>query len=101
MHIVMVYVQVKPESVEAFIAASSENARHSNQEPGIARFDVLQQADDPTRFCLLEVYRSQAAPAAHRETAHYQTWRETVKDMMAADRTRTEYVNCFPTDEAW
>src|SRR5262245_49893879 len=75
MLIVHVHVQVKPESVEAFQAASLENARHSIQEPGVARFDVVQQADDPTRFVLVEVYRTDDAPARHKETAHYARWR--------------------------
>ncbi|MGC8782311.1 MAG: putative quinol monooxygenase, partial [Anaerolineae bacterium] len=71
MLIVQVHVHVKPEFVDAFIAATVENARHSVQEPGIARFDVLQQADDPTRFILVEVYRTADDPARHKETAHY------------------------------
>ena len=84
MLIVHVHVQVLPEAVEAFIAATRDNAAHSVQEPGIARFDVAQQADDPTRFVLVEVYRTVDAPAQHKETAHYQRWRDTVAPMMAA-----------------
>jgi quinol monooxygenase YgiN len=99
MHIVFVYIHVKPEFVEAFKAATIENARSSAQEPGVARFDFMQQADDPTRFVLVEVYRSKDAPAQHRETAHYLTWRDTVTDMMEGQRTRTEYVNIFPLDD--
>jgi quinol monooxygenase YgiN len=91
MLIVLVQVHVKPESVEAFQAASLENARASLQEPGIARFDVLQQADDPTRFVLVEAYRTDAAPAAHKETAHYAKWRDTVADMMAEPRRSVKY----------
>lgn len=98
MHIVMVYIQVKPEFVQAFIDATMNNARNSNLEAGVARFDFLQQADDPTRFCLYEVYRSKDAPAAHRETAHYLTWRATVQDMMVGERTRVEYANLYPDD---
>ncbi len=99
MHIVMVFVQVKPEYVQAFVEASMENVLGSNQEPGIARFDFMQQADDPTRFCLYEVYHSKDAPAAHRETAHYKQWRDAVQQMMAGDRIRTEFVNLYPTDD--
>ncbi len=102
MHIMMVYVQVKPEFVGAFIEATLANARGSNQEAGVARWDFIQQADDPTRFCLYEVYHSKDALAAHRETPHFLTWRDTVKEMMAGERTRTDYVNLYPTeDDAW
>jgi quinol monooxygenase YgiN len=101
MLIVHVFVHVKPESVEAFRAASLENARNSVQEPGIARFDVVQQMDDPTRFVLVEVYRTEQAPAHHKETAHYQIWRDTVTDMMAEPRTSIKYQNVFPSDEGW
>ena len=79
MLVVHVHVHVKPEYVEAFKAASVENAQQSVQEPGIARFDVIQQHDDPTRFVLVEVYRTPEAPAAHKETAHYAAWRDTVR----------------------
>lgn len=101
MHIVHVHVRVKPEFVEAFKQVTTENARHSVQEPGIARFDVIQQADDPTRFVLVEVYRDEQAPARHRETAHYNAWKERATDMMAEPRTRVIYSNVFPTDEGW
>ena len=83
MLVVHVFVHVKPEFVEAFKAATIENARNSVQEPGIARFDVVQQADDPNRFVLVEVYRTAGDPARHKETAHYATWRDTVAEMMA------------------
>ena len=99
MHIIMVYVQVKAEFVEAFKEITQENARNSVQEAGIARFDVIQQADDPTRFVLVEVYRSKDAPEKHRETAHYLKWRDAALDMMDGQRTRTEYVNVFPADD--
>jgi autoinducer 2-degrading protein len=95
MLIVHVHVRVKPEFVEAFRAATIENARNSIQEPGIARFDVLQQADDPARFLLIEIYRGPDAPARHRETAHYAVWRDTVAEMMAEPRTRVEYTGVF------
>lgn len=101
MHIVHVHVRVKPEFVETFKQVTTENARHSVQEPGIARFDVIQQADDPTRFVLVEVYRDEQAPARHRETAHYNAWKERATDMMAEPRTRVIYSNVFPTDEGW
>jgi quinol monooxygenase YgiN len=101
MLIVHISVSVKPEFVEAFKAATIENARHSVREPGIARFDFAQQADDPTRFTLVEVYRSADAPGAHRATLHYQAWRDTVADMMAQPRARTEFTNLFPPDENW
>ncbi len=96
-----VQIHVKPDLVEAFLQATLENARNSVQEPGIARFDVVQQADDPTRFVLVEIYRTQEAIAAHKETAHYATWRDTAEPMMAEPRTRVQYVTVFPADEGW
>lgn len=101
MLIVHVFVHVKPECVEAFKAASVENARNSVLEPGIARFDVIQQSDDSTRFVLVEVYKDAAAPAAHKETAHYQKWRDTVAEMMAEPRSSIKYTNVFPGDAGW
>ncbi len=101
MLIVNVYVHVKPESVDAFIAATKENARNSVQEPGIARFDVIQRNDDPTQFMLVEVYRTADDPARHKQTAHYKTWRETVAPMMAEPRSSAKYSNVFPGDEGW
>lgn len=86
MLVVQVFVHVTPESVDAFIAATRDNAAHSVQEPGVARFDVLQHADDPTQFTLIEAYRDAAAPAAHKATAHYLQWRDTVAPMMATPR---------------
>jgi quinol monooxygenase YgiN len=99
--IVQVHIHVKPEHVEAFKAATLANARASVQEAGIARFDVCQQADDPTRFVLVEAYRTPAAPAAHKETAHYATWRDTVAPMMAEPRSSVKLVNLFPEDARW
>ncbi len=99
MLIVHVFVLVKPDQIEAFKAATIENARSSLQEPGIARFDVVQQMDDPARFVLVEVYRTPDDPARHKETAHYQRWRDTVEAMMAEPRTSLKYSNVFP-DEA-
>ncbi len=101
MLIVHVFVQVKPDQVEAFRTASLENARNSVQEPGIARFDVIQQQDDPTRFVLVEVYRTSDDPGRHKETAHYQKWRDTVADMMAEPRTSIKYTNVFPDEQDW
>jgi len=101
MLIVHVHAHVKPEFVEAFRQATIENARHSVQEPGIARFDVLQQQDDPTRFILVEVYRTPDDPARHKETAHYQAWRDAVAEMMAEPRTSVKYANVFPGDAGW
>jgi quinol monooxygenase YgiN len=101
MLIVHVHVHVKPESVEAFKQATLENARRSVQEPGIARFDVIQQTDDPTRFVLVEVYRSADAPAKHKETPHYARWRDAVVNMMAEPRSSVRYVNVFPDDSGW
>jgi autoinducer 2-degrading protein len=99
--IVHVSVSVKPAFVDAFKAATIENGRESVKEPGIARFDLVQQDDDPTRFVLIEVYRSADAPAAHRDTRHYQVWRDTVADMMAGPRERTLFAPVFPPDEGW
>ena len=101
MHIVHVHVRVKPESVELFRQATLENARSSVQEPGIARFDVVQQQDDATRFVLIEVYRTAEAPAAHRETAHYLKWRDAVEPMMAEPRQRALYNPVFPGTADW
>jgi quinol monooxygenase YgiN len=101
MLIVHVHVHVKPEFVEQFRVASLQNARSSVQEPGIARFDVLQQADDPARFILVEVYRDAAAPGRHKETAHYAAWRDAVAGMMAEPRSSVKYSNVFPADEGW
>jgi (4S)-4-hydroxy-5-phosphonooxypentane-2,3-dione isomerase len=98
MLIVHVHVKVKPDSVEPFRAATLANAQASRKEPGIARFDVLQQADDPTRFVLSEAYRTAEAPAAHKETAHYATWRDTVAEMMAEPRQSVKFANVDPPD---
>jgi len=99
--IVHVHVRVKPEFVQQFKEATMENARASVKESGIARFDVVQQQDDPTRFVLIECYRTGDAPAAHKETSHYTTWRDNVESMLAAPRTRAIYNNVFPEDSGW
>lgn len=101
MLVVHVHVHVKPEFIEAFKAATVANAIASVREPGIARFDVVQQADDPTRFVLVEAYRTPAAPALHKETPHYAAWRDTVAPMMAAPRTSVKFANVFPGDSGW
>lgn len=101
MLIVHVFVHVKPDQVEAFKAATIENARNSAQEPGVARFDVNQQQDDPTRFVLVEVYRAAGDPARHKETAHYEKWRDSVAGMMAEPRSSIKYSNVFPGEAGW
>ena len=101
MLVVHVHVHVKPDSVDAFREASIENASHSIHESGVARFDVIQQNDDPTRFILIEVYRTADDPARHKETAHYKKWRDTVADMMAEPRQAVQFTNAFPDDEGW
>jgi (4S)-4-hydroxy-5-phosphonooxypentane-2,3-dione isomerase len=101
MLVVHVHVHVKPESINSFREATIENARNSIQETGIARFDVIQQADDPTRFVLVEVYSSGEAAAAHKETRHYQVWRDTVAGMMAEPRHSVKFSNLYPGDEGW
>jgi quinol monooxygenase YgiN len=101
MLVVHVHVRVKPETVEAFKAATLANASASVREPGIARFDVVQQADDPTRFVLVEAYRTTDAPAAHKATTHYAAWRDAVAPMMAEPRTSVKFDNVFPADSEW
>ena len=101
MLIVLVEVKVKAADVESFKAATRKNADASRQEPGIARFDLLQQRDDPTRFVLVEAYRNADAPAAHKETAHYRIWRDTVEKMMAEPRQSRKFDNIDPNDSAY
>jgi autoinducer 2-degrading protein len=101
MQIVLVHVNVKPESIEAFKQATIENASHSVKEAGIARFDVIQQTEDPTKFILIEVYKTADAPAVHKETTHYARWRDTVAEMMAEPRQGIKYRNIFPDDANW
>lgn len=101
MIIVLVYVHVKPELIEDFKRISLENARNSMLETGIARFDVIQQADDPTRFVLVEVYRDAEAPAMHKQTAHYLAWRDQSVEMMAEPRYSIKYQNIFPDEQGW
>jgi len=101
MLVVHVHVRVKPECVEAFKAVSLENARHSVREPGVARFDVVQQTEDSTRFVLVEAYRTPEAPAKHKERAHYAKWRDAVAPMMAEPRFSVKFTNLFPDDKHW
>ena len=101
MLIVHVHVRVKPESVAEFVQATIENARNSVQEPGIARFDVVQQQDDVTKFVLVEVYRTPEAATAHKETAHYAKWRDAVGPMMAEPRESAKYNAMFPDQQGW
>jgi quinol monooxygenase YgiN len=101
MLVVHVHVHVKADQVEAFKQVSLENAQESIKEPGIARFDVVQQNDDPTRFVLVEAYRSPEAPATHKATAHYAKWRDAVEPIMAEPRHSVKYTNLFPDDANW
>ncbi len=101
MLVVHVHVHVKPGGEEAFRAATVENAEHSVKEPGIARFDVIQQQNDASKFVLVEVYRTVDDPARHKETDHYKKWRDAVEPMMAEPRKSVKYSNCFPDDSGW
>jgi quinol monooxygenase YgiN len=101
MLVVHVHVKVKPDCIDAFKETTMENARQSIKEPGIARFDVVQQIDDPTRFVLVEVYRSVEATSAHKATAHYAAWRDRMESLMAEPRYSVKYGNVFPPDEEW
>jgi (4S)-4-hydroxy-5-phosphonooxypentane-2,3-dione isomerase len=101
MVILIVHAHIKTEFIEAFKAATKINAESSAKEPGIARFEVLQQQDDPSRFVLCEVYRDAAGPAKHKESAHYNTWLETVTEMFVTPRTRAFYTNLVPDDAAY
>ncbi len=101
MFVVVVNIHVKDDCIEAFKAATIENASNSIKEPGIARFDVIQQVDEPSRFVLIEVYRTADDPAKHKETGHYKKWRDTVEDMMAEKRFSIKYNSVFPEDVSW
>jgi autoinducer 2-degrading protein len=99
--IVHVHIHVKPDAVEPFKTATLANAAGSRREAGVVRFDMLQDRDDPTRFVLVEIYRSAEAAAAHKETTHYAAWRDAVADMMAETRRSAKYVNVSPDDAGW
>ena len=101
MLVVHVHVRVHPGHEAAFVAATRENARQSVREPGVVRFDVVQQLDDPTRFVLVEVYRTAEDPARHKETAHYAAWRDAVEPMMAEPRRSVKYRALFPEPAEW
>lgn len=101
MLIVHVHVRVRPDHIEAFRAATLANARSSVEEPGVVRFDVVQQEDDPTRFVLVEIYRTPEDPAAHKATAHYAAWRDAVAEMMAEPRSSVRYAAVFPEPAGW
>ena len=101
MLVVQVHVHVKPEAVDAFLAATLENARHSVEEPGVVRFDVLQEAEDRTRFQLLEIYRTAEDPARHKATPHYAAWRDAVEPMMAGPRRSVKLAAHFPAAARW
>ena len=101
MLVVHVHVHVKPEYLEPFKKATLANVRESIKEPGVARFDFVQQKDDPTRFVFVEAYRTPEAPAAHKETRHYQVWRDAVAPMMAEPRSSVKFGNLFPEDADW
>lgn len=99
--VVHVFVNVLPQHVEAFKAATVANASASVKETGIARFDVVQDRDDETRFVLVEVYKDAAAAAAHKETPHYKVWRDAVAPMMASPRESRKFANVFPGNSGW
>jgi autoinducer 2-degrading protein len=101
MVIVHVHVRVLPEWLEEFTEATVANARRSVGEPGVARFDVVQQEDDPTRFVLVEAYHSSFDADAHKETEHYRLWKDAVAPMMAEPRVSVKYANVFPHAEGW
>lgn len=98
MHTVLVFIDVKPDCIDEFIQETLLNAQNSIKEPGIARFDFLQDPDDPRKFLLVEVYRNEGAPAQHKETTHYNRWKTKVADLMATPRTKKIYENIFPND---
>ena len=101
MFVVIVQAHVKPEFIDAFINVTRNNASNSIQEAGVYRFDFYQQSDDPTRFVLLEIYRSEDAPSKHRETEHYVQWRDAVDDMLLEARTKNTYDIIFPPISEW
>jgi autoinducer 2-degrading protein len=102
MLIVHVDVHVIPDDVPAFLAATRTNATASLQEPGVLRFDVISDLADPAHVVLVEVYRDEAGAAAHKQTEHYATWRDTVAGMMAVPRSSVKYSAVFPeADDRW
>jgi len=101
MLVVHVHIKVKPDLIDAFKEVTLSNARESLKEPGIARFDVVQQSDDPTKFVLVEVYRSVEATSAHKATAHYAAWRDRMESLMAEPRSSVKYSSVFPEEDGW
>jgi (4S)-4-hydroxy-5-phosphonooxypentane-2,3-dione isomerase len=99
--IVHVDIAVVPDQLDAFLAATQENAVASRDEPGIVRFDVLSDRAEPNHVVLVEIYRDEAAAAAHKDTSHYQRWRDTVAPMMARPREAARYINTSPADSGW
>ena len=100
MLVVHVHVRIRPGQVEEFLAATLINARASLAEPGVLRFDVIQDEADPAHVVLVEVYRDAEAPAAHKLTPHYAAWRDAVAEMMAEPRASTRFSAVFPPDDA-
>jgi len=101
MVIVHVFIKIKPDMLEPFKAATLKNAQNSIKEPGILRFDFIQQEDDPLSFLLVEVYKDSNAIAQHKETSHYDEWCKSAEQMIAEPRKRIKYVNIFPEDKEW
>lgn len=101
MEIYLVNIHIKPEFLTEFLQATEDNASNSLQESGVIRFDFIQQKDDPTRFVLIEVYRTSEDPGKHKQTAHYLRWRDRVTDMMAEPRIGIQYQNIYPPESAW
>jgi (4S)-4-hydroxy-5-phosphonooxypentane-2,3-dione isomerase len=100
MLVVHVHVRVRPGRADDFLAASLENARASLAEPGVLRFDVIQDQGDPDHLVLVEVYRDDDASAAHKQTAHYATWRDRVAELMAEPRRSEKFSAVFPAGDA-
>ena len=101
MFIVIVHVHVKEKYISAFMEASTENASNSFKEEGVNTFDVIQENGDPAKFVLLEVYRDESAAKAHKDTAHYKKWKETVEEMITEPRLREEYHEIYPSEKYW
>lgn len=101
MLIYMVHVNVRDGDIQAFIKATTENAKKSINEPGIIRFDICQQDEDPKRFLMIEVYKDKDAVDAHKATSHYLKWRDAVEPMMADKRLGVRYKEIFPDISSW
>jgi autoinducer 2-degrading protein len=97
MHVTLVHVVVKADAVDAFVAATRANHEASVREPGNRRFDILQSSEEPTRFILYEAYASAEDAAAHKQTAHYALWRDTVAPMMAEPRRGVPMRGLYPS----